>query len=483
MRGATLPKLDPCHPATVALGFKKRVVNPIPEEFDLSFVSEFGEFVKLWLNENLTPLDGESDTSVSAWLEEANYPAWRKLELSSLDPDEVAKWQDHGHCKSFIKDEFYPELKHARTINPRDDYFKVFSGPIFHLIEKAVFSLPCFIKKVPIKDRAEYIKDLVYSPGSTYVCTDYTSFESSFTAPIMRACEMQLYEYMSQRLPDGAVWFKGVRDTLTGIQHLKHRYVTVKTPAGRCSGDMCTSLGNGFTNLMLMTFAAHKLKLGTLHGVFEGDDGLCRFSSGRVPDAKFFSRLGFVVKMDVVDDLSKASFCGMLFDPSSCQQIGDPRSFLAAFGWTSAKYAGLSYKKGLALCRSKALSAAHQWVGCPVISAFAHRVIELTHGIDVTWIIDSRNTSWWDRQRLMQCVNDVPKATPTWQTRLLFSETYGIDPDEQVRLEEKLSRIGVGEFSVELSCVPGLWEMIERDYVLEKPSDLKQPFHGARVRS
>lgn len=482
LRGHTLPKIDPCHPQTVALGFKKRVVNPLTEDYDLSFIEEFGRFVDGWLIRNLVPLDPESDVSVDHWLETANYPAWRKDELRSLDFDEVANWRAHGFCKSFIKDEFYAELKHARTINPRDDYFKVFSGPIFHLIEKAVFQLPCFIKKVPIKDRAEYIKEHVFSHGARYVCTDYTSFESSFTAPLMHACEMKLYRYMTQALPDGDVWFEGVRDTLTGVQHLKHRYVTVKTPAGRCSGDMCTSLGNGFTNLLLMEFAAHKLNLGTLHGVFEGDDGLCRFSSGEVPFGAFFSRLGFVVKMEVVDDISRASFCGMLFDPDSCQQIGDPRAFLATFGWTSAKYCGVSKRKALGLCRSKALSAAHQWVGCPVISAFAHRVIELTEGVDVDWIIESRNTSWWDRQRLLQCRNPVPKATPTWQTRLLFADIYDISPDEQIRLESQLSSLDVGEFELDVPCMPALWEIIERDYVLDKPADVKQPFHGARIR-
>jgi len=483
MRGHVLPKLDPVHPPTVALGFKKRVVNPIPVEFDVALIGEFKKFVQSRVVEMFVPLDQESDTSVASWLEGANYPAWRKDELLGLDPAEVADWRSHGYCKSFIKDEFYPEIKHARTINPRDDFFKVFSGPIFHLIETEVFKRPEFIKKVPISDRASYIKEHVYAEGARYICTDYTSFESSFTRDIMDACEMVLYEYMSSALPCGPEWFEGVRVTLTGEQRLRHRFVTVKTPAGRCSGDMCTSLGNGFTNLMLMMFAAHKLNLGTLHGVFEGDDGLCRFSSGREPYSGFFSRLGFSVKMVVETSISRASFCGMLFDPDSCQQIGNPRTFLATFGWTSIRYAGCSRAKALALVRSKALSAAHQWVGCPIIGEFAHRVIALTHGVDTSWIADSRNTSWWDRQRLLQCVGTIPKALPTWQTRNLFAEVYGISIDDQLRLESELSKIEMGEFSVHVPDMPDLWGRIEDDYVVGMIADRKQPFHGARIRS
>lgn len=472
--GVILPKPDLSHASTIRRGFQKRVVNPLPIELSDSELDKFGQFVSLWLEENVTPLEADTDISVSHWLEEANYPAWRKLELSELDPEEVAKPLDNRECKSFIKDEWYPEFKHCRTINPRNDYFKVFSGPIFHAIEKKIFARPEFIKKIPIHERASYIMDHVYAEGASYICTDYTSFESSFTAGAMRACEMRLYEHCSKSLPNGKAWYEAIEQVLTGRQVLVSKKVRVTTEAGRCSGDMCTSLGNGFTNLMLMLYASQELDLGSLHGVFEGDDGLCRFSSGRHPDSEFFLKLGFTVKMEVVDNISEAGFCGMRFGPISRQQIGDPFATLATLGWTNRRYRGSKSSKTLALLRSKALSSAFQWVGCPIISTIAHRIIYLTRSIDARWVRDSRNTSWWDRQRLCYVMsNPVPNQEPTMETRLLFERTYGISVDTQLRVEGDIQHLELGPFTLDLP-MPELYKEVWNRYVVV--DDLKEPF-------
>lgn len=475
MRNVCLPKPDLAHAASIAAGFKKRVVNPVPPEFSTHALEELGHFVEEWLHRNLEPLSSDTDVSVSTWLADANYPAWRKAELAALDPDEVANWKDHIMAKSFIKDEFYTELKYPRTINPRDDYFKVFSGPIFHAIEKAVFSLPVFIKKVPIERRAHYIMDQVYAPRSKYVLTDYTSFESSFTREAMENLEMKLYRWMSHRLPGGSSWYHAIHDALTGPQILKSKFVTTRTLAGRLSGDMCTSLGNGFSNYMLMLFSAHKLQLGELFGVFEGDDGLCRFSSGKVPNAEFFKQFGFNVKMEVVDEIGRASFCGMLFEENSCQQMTEPLSVLTSFGWTSARYAKASRKTLLALTRSKALSLAFERPGCPILSAFAHRVIYLTRGIDCRWVANSRNTTHWLRERIQYVTTHVaPYEVPTSETRLLFEQLFSIPVSVQLQAEEAISELQLGEFELELPF-PSLWRSIWDRYVVPLPPIPRDP--------
>jgi hypothetical protein len=89
----------------------------------------------------------------------------------------------------FVKDEGYDSFKHARGINSRTDEFKVRVGPIFKLIEKEVFKLPCFIKKVPLDRRAEYILDMMGETGP-FLVSDYTAFESLFTRDIMSRVEM-----------------------------------------------------------------------------------------------------------------------------------------------------------------------------------------------------------------------------------------------------------------------------------------------------
>lgn len=479
LEGVCLPKPDLSHAPSIAAGFQKRVVNPVPQEFSTTALLELGAFVDGWLRQNLDPLEADSDVSVEAWLHEANYPAWRKAELLALDPEEVANWQDHITAKSFIKDEFYPEIKYPRTINPRDDYFKVFSGPIFHAIEKRVFALPVFIKKVPIDQRGRYIMDTVYATGARYVLTDYTSFESSFTKEAMENLEMKLYSWMSHKLPGGVDWFEAIRTALTGMQKLESKMVTTTTLAGRLSGDMCTSLGNGFSNYMLMLFAAQQLNLGTLFGVFEGDDGLCRFSTGLHPPAEYFRRFGFNVKMEVVDEIGQASFCGMVFEEHSCQQMCEPLGVLASFGWTSARYLKASDKTLLALTRAKALSLAFERPGCPILSAFAHRVIYLTRGIDCRWVAQSRNTTHWMRERLHYVTtNKAPFEEPTTATRLLFEELYDISIEEQLKLERDFERLEISHFCVDLQF-PTLWRDIWDRYVLPLPPNPRDPWHVA----
>lgn len=479
VRGVLLPKPDLNHGPSIVAGFQKRVVNPVPKEFSTARLAKFMAFVDRWLQNNLEPLPADTDISVEGWLEDANYPAWRKEELAALDPDEVANWPAHIKAKSFIKDEFYAEFKYPRTINPRDDYFKVFSGPIVHRIEQQVFKLPYFIKKVPMEKRGAYIMDKVFAPDARYMLTDYTSFESSFLPEVMRACEMRLFKWMTHRLPCGSYWYASIERAATGVQTLVAKTVTTTTEGGRLSGDMWTSLCNGFTNLMNALFAGEELQLGELFGVFEGDDGLCRYSSGQFPNSEFFKELGFTVKMDIVDEIGKASFCGMVFEPHSCQQMTDPRPVLASFGWTSARYLGSKRSKLLGLLRSKALSLAFERPGCPVLSALAHRVIYLTRGIDCRWVAKSRNTTHWLRERIEYVTTHVaPCETPTMATRELFAELYDIPVEQQLSLEASISMMEIGPVDVPLEF-PRLWHDVWERYVVEKPPQVNDPWHVA----
>lgn len=485
--GKVMHKVDPSDGRTAGLGFIKRVVNPLPSEIDEDVLIDFGLFVKQYLIRNLVPLSPDSDVSVSGWLARAPYPAHRKEELLRLDPKEVANYREHIMCKSFGKDEFYPESKHMRTINPRDDYFKVFSGPIFSLIEKEVFKNPVFIKKVSMPERPDYIRNRVGCDGATYLCTDYTSFESSFTLEFMTVCELQLYEYMSSYVEGGREWYRAISEALPGDQNLIHTNVSVRTIAGRCSGDMCTSLGNGFSNLMLMEYAAHVLKLGTLYGVFEGDDGLCRFSSGKMPDSDFFLKLGFRVKMIVTNSLSEASFCGMVFDDVGMQNIRDPRPCLANFGWTSARYVKSRRSKLMGLMRSKALSGLYENPGCPVLSVFYERVLHLTRGCDTSWIIRKGGLNNWERGWLIEAQlwfenHDKRAEPPCVETRRLFENQYGLDIELQRALETRFASLNLGTFHLNID-LPASWSLMWEDHVVQNPIDLSFPCTLAQCRA
>lgn len=455
--GIAQPRPDMKHAVSIAAGARKRVVCRLPE-LDLKLVDRFKRFVRSWIHQNLAPLAADTDVSAESWLEEAPYPQWRKEELWAVDVEHKDGKLPRPFvvCKSFIKDESYPEWKFPRTINPRPDTFKKLTGPIFHRIEQQIFQLHWFIKKVPLVDRPAYIEEFVARLGAEYFATDYSSFEASFSKEIMEACEMQLYEYMSQNVSGGAEWYQMVHEALTGPQELRFRNVVVKTQATRMSGDMCTSLGNGFTNLMLMLFAGHELGLGELRAVFEGDDGLGCFERG-LPHPEFFNGLGFNVKMEKHKVLSEASFCGMIYDPEDLVNITDPCDVLSKLGWAKASYRGASHKKLMALLRMKALSLAHQYHGAPIIYPAARRILELTRGYNVKGVIDSRNMSFWEYQKYSSLKNQEPEVrTVPIQTRRLMERKYGISVEKQLEVEKQISTLELGAWKLNLDC-PAVW--------------------------
>lgn len=152
------PHVDQGDPATALTGALYRF-GAAPPNSDDALVSRLKTFVEEWCVKNLTPLPPESDLSVEHWLEQTNYPDWRKKQLKAIH-EKITNPYDEKlfKVKSFIKDETYPSYKHARGINSRTDEFKTLVGPVIKLIEKEVFKLHWFIKKIPVRERPSYIK-------------------------------------------------------------------------------------------------------------------------------------------------------------------------------------------------------------------------------------------------------------------------------------------------------------------------------------
>lgn len=409
-----------------------------PPDYDPATMARFKRFVRDYLEKNLTPLSPDTDTSFETWLSNTNYPEWRKQELRKAKVENVMSDSKNFRCKSFVKDEVYPEYKHARGINSRTDPFKCAIGPWFKVIEKEVFKDAWFIKKVPVADRPMYIRKVLDTFATCYLASDYTSFEALFTAEIMDACEFQLYKYMTQFLP-GKEEFWEMLDEVLGADNIcmyKHFKVTIK--ATRMSGEMCTSLGNGFSNKMFIMFICSELG-SEVRGVVEGDDGLFSIK-GIVPKETDFEKLGLRVKLEYHTELSEASFCGMIFDERDCINITDPLPELATFGLGSARYSDARDSKLKSLLRCKALSLVHQYPGCPIIQEMGLYGIRMTRGQDVRTYLYSRGVSMWEREQLIDAISAEKRLgekvrEPPMATRLLVEKKYGITVEVQRKIE------------------------------------------------
>lgn len=483
--GAALPHPDLDEPKTAAAGCFKRFASKPPTP-DPALLERLREFVRRWCQHNLKPLPADADTSVREWLESTSYPAWRKAELLKKWENVRTIWDDEGVyfiCQSFVKDECYVEYKHARGINSRSDEFKCAVGPIFKLIEREVFKNPHFIKHVPVAQRPSYIMDRLYRVGARYFSTDYSSFEALFTADIMDAVEFEMYDYMTRDLPEHDHFMRLCREVLGGVSELHFRHFRVQLRATRMSGEMCTSLGNGFANLMFMLFLCELKGCTDVSGVVEGDDGLFTVN-GDCPTTEDFKRLGLVIKMEEHSDLARASFCGLVFVPEDKINVTNPLEVLASFGWASRRYARSSDKTLRALLRCKALSYAHQYPGCPIISSLAWYGLRVTQDVQICKMLRVMNArgamNQWEREQLMAAIADhdhIPRVAPPLSTRFLVEDLYGVTVEHQLRIERYLDALdALGPIDCEIinMHVPAVWQHYWDNYV-QVPAVLDSP--------
>lgn len=432
--------LDTNDPETVACGFRQRLLRSVPPH-DKTRLNRLSKFVHDWLIDNVPVVE---PLSFEEWLASTTYTEERKMELRKvyeLNHGAVPTKKECEHVDAFVKSEFYPTYKHARLINSRCDAFKVFSGPRFKAIENAIYALPQFIKHVPVPERPALIRKLKQS-GRRYFQTDFTSYESHFLVPIMRALELQLYAHCLKNDVHSAF----LCSVISGKNKMTTRAgVRAKVRARRMSGDMCTSLGNGFSNLMLALFLAHE-KGGVLDGFVEGDDGL--FCTDVELTTEDYASLGFTIKIEEVDDPCHASFCGMIF-PDSGEIIREPRRFFMGFGWTQS-YIGAGDRIMDELLRAKALSAVYETPQCPIIGAMARYALQKTKGV-VPRFVD-------DGYHVPRDVKNVPHFMPSSDTRLLFEAEYGVSVAVQLLAEAAVLR---GNFEEVSRLIPPTYEQLD----------------------
>lgn len=494
VKGISLPHPDHTDPLTVLHGLLKRVaIEPPPinmgryEDIRDRFMPRL--ITTLFPN----PLDIWTDFSSRTWLAETTYELWRVQQLLAteekmngiLDSEfnihekTIARWFS---VDGFIKDECYTDLKHARGINARKDTAKIFFGPIFKAIEKVVFRLKFFIKKIPKAERAKFLLDFINDPASFFASTDFSSFESCFRKIVMELFERPLYAHFLKDTPIEKLFLAIYDHFILGINHIFFKYFKVDIEATRMTGEMNTSLGNGWTNLCLMLYVLEQsgydiwTDLMNFPISVEGDDGLTRVDPVKKMKDEIFKELGFVVKIDYFPKVSLASFCGNVFDPDDLVIIPDIRKALASFGWSRARYRFSKFSKKISLLRAKAFSLLYEYPGCPILQSLAVKTLDLTKGYRMKPDIKNDYERYFFNQMICYVkehyggklpIREVPK-----NTRLLVEELYNIPIHVQLTLEEyfdNLTTIEPLSHPFLEMIMPQLWS--EYDYNYVKPFD------------
>lgn len=460
------PKPDNTHPISLMDGMAKRMAYK-PPQYDPEMRQRFKKFVLNWVRTNLVPLDEFETFDVQSWLDETNYPLWRKKEILDLheqfimDPDnlEVRNFYFKALISIFTKEEYYEEYKHHRGIWARSDLFKAIAGPIFRKIEDQLFKLKYFIKKIPKKDRPAYIVNMMQDYARKYQLSDYTSFESQFTTDMMDDCEFTMYRYMVSNNKVGQWYIQFIFDAIASDNLVMNKFFRVLVKAKRMSGEMNTSLGNSFSNLMFMLFAFDEYKIDYLGPVVEGDDGLVAVS-GSIPQ-EYFPKMGLNVKMVIVPELSVASFCGIIFDPLDEINIRDPREPLCTTFWVPKRYALCGEEKYYQLIRSKALSLIFEYPGCPILYKLGRKLFEILHNYEVLQEPDrdSYKMYYYKQAYEAYCDDRLPHKDTGIATRILMSDQFGISISEQLAIEREIDNITITAWDcpIATSIMPGLW--------------------------
>lgn len=468
--GYVAPRPDTSDQLSLKQGAKKRLVHERPK-LNARSKRRLKRFVARRLPKMFKPLQAEQVMSFEEWLDNSNYPEWRKEQLRQcLTALEQGTVQEHKiwEAKMFAKDEFYMEYKYHRTINARSDYVKCIIGRFSASIEKQVFKHASFIKKKPRAEWPDYITDMCSGREHGYA-SDYSSFEASFVKEIMKICEMQLYIYMLSQ-----VWTQEVNKRfkmLCGWNKITAKAFFIRLLARRLSGEMVTSLGNGFSNLMVNLFVLHEKGCKNVVCVVEGDDGLFMFD-GPMPCPKDFEDLGFIIKLTPVKSLHEASFCGVVFDPVDRAPLTDPYKVLATCSWLSQQYGSATQSKRRVLAHIKGLSMLAQYPGCPVIQSVAlwmlrvndyktkDRDAVLSHAI-------THCRDWWQRQILEQLKTSpfLPREIGEG-SRKTIQQVYGMKIDQQLLLED-LFNTSTGSVDLsEIHDLPQLYKDHWRRYVV-----------------
>jgi hypothetical protein len=459
--GQAPPHVDPTDTDTVEAGLKKRMARKLPVA-DRQLIRGLKRFVTKYVKRNLVPLAPDIDTSVESWLDKTSYTLERKKELLNKYSVVEDKFdRKYRRVKSFVKDETYLEYKHCRWINSRTDEFKTFVGPIFQLISDVVFAMPQYIKKIPVSERPKYILDLFGSDDGEIVATDYTSYEASFVAALMDALETPLYTHMVQLLPEAKEFMRHV-NSLKDKNLCESKLVKCQIPARRMSGEMNTSLGNGWANHMIFLYVCKLsgIPVSEVRLVVEGDDGLAKLP--RKLDESLFERLGLTVKLERHTNVSMASFCGIVFSPDALATLTDPLDVVVNFGWLNSQYKDAKQSTLESIIRCKALSLLYQYRGCPVIQDLCIWVLNHTMESNIERRHKMR-LNLWERDQMEAAVKwwksgPVQTLEIHEDSRRVVESKYGLAVSSQIRMEEWFKNHDYGPISVSIMPTNKTWE-------------------------
>lgn len=388
-----------------------------------------------------------NDILLENWLVNTRYNTKRRNKMRSLNAKYINRLHNFPiyllQCKSFIKSEFYNAVKEPRIINSRTDSFKAVIGPYTHLTEEYVFNDHFIKHKTP--DEIARIMSEISSKHSVIYETDYSSFEGSFSKEIMENVELKMFEHVLQCYPHVVSLLQRTYRTQNVIKYQIHGKLKAKASfsGSRMSGDMWTSLSNGFTNMCLVEYILSKNNLRAPYVrndfLVEGDDGF--ICTDKKIDWSYANDIGFTLKCEECKDMNKLSFCGICTHDGLL--VPDFKRIMNHYGYshdrTSIRYLTTGSKnqkrKFRNMIHSRALSLLAQSRGIPILQSIAQQQLQFGGHFDPRYI------DWWENETYdFSNVTSMTALPISKSMREFFAARYDIPIETQLQIESDISK-------------------------------------------
>lgn len=428
---------------TCKASFRKRLVPemPVPEP---SLILKLRRFVRNWLNKHMIPLEACNqemlDNLFETWLLKYTKPQTRKDDLRRLYYQRLSLVERDMGIKSFGKSEFYEKENLMRYINSRSDEYKVHvAGPCHYVEHELFFSRLSrfFIKGKTLDEMPPRIEEMACHPF--FYQSDYTSFESGFSPEYTNAVECELWKHMFQYNPDVLADFDRAyrKGASPRVEKLNGYYFFGKVIGARMSGEMWTSLANGFSNLMNFFFlcSQHGIDESQVDCVVEGDDGVFGLPRPALKPADFES-LGFKIKMEYVSDIDETELCCIRYSRKSLRRFISP-GLAARCLWTCLpQYSNATPRVAHELLRAKAMSLYCLGRYSPIAQALSLKILQLTSKVTPRW---NDTEDWWFRQiTLATPVDGFTKVDIPFTDRIRWANLYGVSVELQLLIEQEI---------------------------------------------
>lgn len=470
---ATMPAPDRKDAKSQLLGACKRLCPYIPDP-NPAKIRNIYKFIDRMFGLLFRPLRDDEVLDPMDWIETRPYPRTRKEEHKKAwlagEPEKPHR------SKKFVKSETYPKYKFLRWIQPLDDWTKMFMGPIATEIDKQVFNLPCFIKKIPIKERVEYIKKRIDCSFAEYTQADVESMEAHLK---QKRADWMLYalHLFVCSLSKGKRYMQIFEDIIRGCKKRKtvsESYCdnfVIKLLMALRSGMNETSFINSLESLITHFYIlenefGYKFEdlLSLLDDIriedpvkyatnlfpskllTEGDDKLAAEEPCNVITKEIYLEYGYMCAPRSDPSMYGTDFCTLVFSVSGVPITNILYTYVTS-GWSDDSYLLTSQHRKKELMRAKGYSYLYQYTNCPVIHELGLYFLRVTRDINLERFFRVKNhLSQWEMDILYEAymnerhVIHKPIDCPM-DARIMVETLYGVTVDMQLNAEKELQNL------------------------------------------